>query len=108
MNQSLIEVSEKVEPPIFVLEPRLSLARALVFVRSHAAETLSGVLLTIMCLQMLAVVWRKSITIDEIVMIPSAYYHLVDADFQLVNEHPPLSKILAAIPLVFVQPNEYT
>jgi hypothetical protein len=55
---------------------------------------------------MFAVIWRKSITVDEIVMIPSAYYHLVDADFQLVNEHPALPKILAALPLLFVQPNE--
>jgi len=59
-----------------------------------------------MSLQMFAVIWRKSITVDEIVMIPSAYYHLVDADFQLVNEHPALPKILAALPLLFVQPNE--
>lgn len=59
-----------------------------------------------MGLQMFAVIWRKSITADELVMIPSAYYHLVDSDFQLVNEHPPLSKLVAAIPLLFVQPNE--
>ena len=60
-----------------------------------------------MSLQMFAVIWRKSITIDELVLIPSAYYHLVDSDFQLVNEHPALPKIIAAIPLLFVQPNEY-
>ena len=59
-----------------------------------------------MGLQMFAVIWRKSITADELVMIPSAYYHLVDSDFQLVNEHPPLSKLVAATPLLFVQPNE--
>jgi 4-amino-4-deoxy-L-arabinose transferase-like glycosyltransferase len=56
--------------------------------------------------QMLAVVARKSITADEIVMIPAAYYHLAAGNFQLVNEHPPLSKILAAVPLLFVQPDE--
>jgi len=61
-----------------------------------------------MGLQMFAVIWRKSTTVDELVMIPSAYYHLVDGDFQLVNEHPPLSKLVAAIPLLFVQPNEQT
>ena len=59
-----------------------------------------------MGVQMLVVIWRKSITIDELVMIPSAYYHLVDGDFQLVNEHPPLSKLLAAVPLLFIQPEE--
>jgi len=59
-----------------------------------------------MSLQMLAVVARKSITVDETVMIPAAYYHLAAGNFQLVNEHPPLSKILAAVPLLFVQPDE--
>jgi len=78
------------------------------FARSHADVLVSGALLAIMSLQMFAVTWRKNITVDEIVMIPSAYYHLVDADFQLVNEHPALPKILAAIPLLFVQPNETT
>ncbi len=59
-----------------------------------------------MSLQMLAVVWRKSITVDEVVMIPAAYYHLAAGNCQLVHEHPPLSKILAGLPLLFVQPDE--
>jgi len=59
-----------------------------------------------MALNMLAVVSRKSITIDEIVMIPAAYYHLAAGNFQLVHDHPPLSKILAAVPLLFIQPEE--
>lgn len=89
-----------------VFAPRHSLTTLATFVRSHAADFISGLLLTIMGLQMLMVISRKSITVDELVMIPSAYYHLVDGDFQYVNEHPPLSKILAAIPLLFIQPNE--
>ena len=59
-----------------------------------------------MSLQMFAVISRKSITVDEIVMIPSAYYHLAAGNFQLVNEHPPLAKIIAGVPTLFVQPNE--
>jgi hypothetical protein len=46
---------------------------------------------------MFAVISRKSIAVDEIVMIPSAYYHLA-AGFQLVGEHPPLAKIIAGVP----------
>ena len=52
------------------------------------------------------VVRNDAITVDEIVMIPSAYYHLVAGNYQLVNEHPPLSKIAAGLPLLFVQPDE--
>ena len=59
-----------------------------------------------MSLQMFAVISRKSITVDEIVMIPSAYYHLAAGNFQLVNEHPPLAKIIAGVPALFLQPNE--
>lgn len=106
MDQALIQESNTVATPLLVFEPRRSLSLLLVFVRTHAAELASGALLAIMSVQMFSVIWRKSITVDELVMIPSAYYHLVDGDFQLVNEHPPLSKILAAIPLLFVQPNE--
>ena len=105
MDQPLILESNTIATTL-VFEPRRFLSRVRIFVRSHAAELTSGALLAIMTLQMFAVIWRKSITVDEIVMIPSAYYHLVDGDFQLVKEHPPLSKLLAAVPLLFVQPNE--
>jgi 4-amino-4-deoxy-L-arabinose transferase and related glycosyltransferases of PMT family len=106
MDQPLSQESNRLSTTFVVFEPRRSLSSLLTFARTHAAELVSGALLAIMSLQMFAVIWRKSITVDEIVMIPSAYYHLVDADFQLVNEHPALPKILAALPLLFVQPNE--
>src|SRR5690242_12658644 len=106
MDQPLVLESDAVATTLLVFEPRRFLSLLLAFVRSHAAEFAAGVLLALMALQMLTVIWRKSITVDELVMIPSAYYHLVDSDFQLVNEHPPLSKLVAATPLLFVQPNE--
>ena len=63
-------------------------------------------LLAFMSLQMLSVIWQKSITVDEVVMIPAAYYHLAAGNCQLVHEHPPLVKILAGVPLLFLQPDE--
>src|SRR6185369_12056287 len=101
MDQPLSQESSQI-----AIEPRRALSSLMTFVRSHTAEVASGVLLAIMGLQMFAVIWRKSITVDELVLIPSAYYHLADGDFQLVNEHPALPKIIAAVPLLFVQPNE--
>lgn len=106
MDQSLSQEREFVAADFLTLDPRRLFSVLLTFAQSHVAELISGALLLIMGVQMLVVIWRKSITVDEIVMIPSAYYHLVDGDFQLVNEHPPLSKILAAIPLLFIQPVE--
>lgn len=59
-----------------------------------------------MSLQMFAIIARKNITNDEIVHIPAGYYHLVNGEFQLNNEHPPLVKMWAALPLLLIQPNE--
>jgi 4-amino-4-deoxy-L-arabinose transferase-like glycosyltransferase len=106
MDQSLDKERQVVTADFVTIDPRRLFSMLLTFAQSHTAELIGGALLAIMGLQMFVVIWRKSITVDEIVMIPSAYYHLVDSDFQLVNEHPPLSKILAAIPLLFIQPVE--
>src|SRR5256714_7836136 len=105
MNQSF---SQEISPAtdFVIIEPRQLLASAVSFLRVHAAACCAGALLLVMALQMFAVIWRKSITVDEIVMIPSAYYHLASGNSQLVYEHPPLSKLVAAAPLLFVQPEE--
>jgi hypothetical protein len=105
MDESLSQEQAR-ESKFAVLEPRRILAALFSFARTHAAELIGSVLLAVMSLQMLTVISRKSITNDEIVMIPAAYYHLAAANFQLVNEHPPLAKIAAAVPLLFVQPDE--
>jgi len=79
-----------------------------VWAMAHAAELGCAAMLTLMSLQMLFVISHKSITCDEIVMIPSGYYHVAARNFELINDHPPVSKILAAIPLLFLQPEEIT
>ena len=63
-------------------------------------------LLAVMAANLLAVIKRKTITSDELVHIPAGYYHLVAATYTLNNEHPPLVKMWAALPLLFLQPNE--
>src|SRR5262245_33040197 len=88
------------------IDVRRILAAIGVWAVAHLAELACAVLLAVMSLQMLAVISRKSITIDEIVLIPSGYYHLAAGNHQLVNEHPPLAKIIAGIPTLFIQPGE--
>jgi 4-amino-4-deoxy-L-arabinose transferase-like glycosyltransferase len=73
---------------------------------AYGVEGFCAVILLAMSLNLVAVTARKSITADELVLIPAAYYHLVTDDFQLVSEHPPLCKLLAGLPLLFIQPNE--
>lgn len=76
------------------------------FVQDRWPQLIVLVLLAVMAANLFAVIKRKSITADEIVHIPAGYYHLVAANYTLNNEHPPLVKIWAALPLLFLQPNE--
>ncbi|MBC8031738.1 MAG: glycosyltransferase family 39 protein [Pyrinomonadaceae bacterium] len=73
---------------------------------AHWAEVVCAALLLLMAVNLCAAISRKTITNDEIVHIPAGYYHLVAGEFQLNNEHPPLIKMWAALPLLFVQPDE--
>jgi 4-amino-4-deoxy-L-arabinose transferase-like glycosyltransferase len=67
---------------------------------SRRAVVLCALLLALMAAQMLSVIARKSITVDEWVMIPAGFYHLTTGNYQPVNEHPPFAKVIAAAPLV--------
>jgi len=92
------------EPLAARLRAWLQAARA--WAAPRAAALACAGLLAVMSLNMLVTIARKSITNDETVLIPAAYYHLAAGDFQLVSEHPPLCKLLAGVPLLFLQPAE--
>jgi hypothetical protein len=76
-------------------------------VNRYKFELLAGAILLVMAVNLVSVLSRKSITTDEIVLIPAAYYHWVDNDVHLIGQHPPLCKLLAGLPLLFLQPNEW-
>src|SRR5437762_3042986 len=67
---------------------------------SRRAAVLCALLLALAAMQMLSVIRRKSITVDEWVMIPAGYYHLTAGDYRPVSEHPPFAKVIAAAPLL--------
>jgi len=75
--------------------------------RRYRFELLAGPILLLMAANLVSVTARKSITADEIVLIPAAYYYYVDADVNLIGQHPPVCKLLAGFPLLFLQPNEW-
>jgi hypothetical protein len=83
-----------------VPEAVLALGRRLL--RERGAELLAAGLLLAMAANLISVVARKSITIDETLAIPSGYYYLTKGAFNLNSEHPPLPKMLAALPLLFL------
>lgn len=86
--------------------PRRLPAPVLGWARGHRAQLICVALLGVMSVQMLAAVSHKSITTDEVVHIPAGYYHLVVGDFQFLNQHPPVSMMIGALPLLFIKPGE--
>ena len=82
------------------------LAKARMTVAVRKAELICAALLLLMAANLFGQISRKGLTNDEMLHIPAGYYHLVAGYFQLNNEHPPLVKMWAALPLLFVQPNE--
>lgn len=72
------------------------------FAKHHAPQLVSAGLLLIMAVNLLTVAARKSITIDETLIIPAGYYYLTTGSFQIAHEHPPLAAMFAAFPLLFL------
>jgi hypothetical protein len=62
---------------------------------------LSLLLGTVLVFQVIAIS-RKSLSNDEIAHIPAGYYYWSLEDFQFNNEHPPLAKLWATMPLLFI------
>ncbi len=104
-------LKQKQEVPVAIGETVVSafahaLARARRLAAVRKAELVCVALLVLMAANLFGQISRKSITNDELLHIPAGYYHLVAGYFQLNNEHPPLVKMWAALPLLFIQPNE--
>jgi 4-amino-4-deoxy-L-arabinose transferase-like glycosyltransferase len=105
MEESLSQAADPEVRPA-VAAPRRSSASVRGWARAHRAGLICALLLGIMSVQMLAAVSRKSITTDEVVHIPAGYYHLVVGDFQFLNQHPPVSMMIGAAPVLFMHPGE--
>ncbi|HSE21919.1 MAG TPA: phospholipid carrier-dependent glycosyltransferase [Pyrinomonadaceae bacterium] len=88
------------------VEIRACVGNALRLIAAHKAEAACAGMLLLMALNLFVSISRKSLTNDETAHIPAGYYHLVAGDFQLNTEHPPLIKMWATLPLLFIQPNE--
>src|ERR1044072_6889412 len=103
-------MDETLKPVVMGNEPEAGgrrLAGALRTLAPYKVEIICAAILLAMAFVLVATTARKSITADEIVLIPSAYYHLVTNDVQLIPQHPPLSKLLAGFPLLLLQPDEW-
>src|ERR1700676_5719553 len=63
-------------------------------------SVMAGVLLIFMAVLAGGAALRESVTVDEIAHIGAGLSYLQKLDLRLNEEHPPLPKIWAAIPLV--------
>ena len=68
--------------------------------RAHWPEFTCALVLLIMATNLLAILPQKTITVDEFVHIPAGYAGLTRGDFRPNNEHPPLAKLWATLPLL--------
>lgn len=64
----------------------------------------AALLLASFACQNLVEMKRESCTMDETVHLPAGYTYLLKRDFRLNPEHPPLLKILCALPLLVLSP----
>jgi 4-amino-4-deoxy-L-arabinose transferase-like glycosyltransferase len=60
----------------------------------------AALLLTLMAVLAGGAAWHESVAIDEVAHIGAGLSYLQKLDLRLNEEHPPLAKILAALPLV--------
>src|ERR1041385_6509891 len=63
-------------------------------------ELLAGLLLVLMAVLAGGAAGRESVTVDEVSHIGAGVSYLQRLDLRMNPEHPPLAKVLAAIPLV--------
>jgi Dolichyl-phosphate-mannose-protein mannosyltransferase len=64
------------------------------------SAVMAGILLALMAVLAGGAALRESITIDEVAHIGAGVSYLQKLDMRMNGEHPPLAKVLAAIPLV--------
>jgi hypothetical protein len=69
-----------------------------------AAWALVVLLLALFAAQNLVEMTRESCSSDEIAHLPAGYTYLLKHDFRLNREHPPLMKVLCALPLLALHP----
>ena len=69
---------------------------------SRIAQWVVVILLLLLFAQAALTATRTSLTIDEGLHITSGYSILRTGDYRLIEEHPPLIKVLAALPLLTV------
>ena len=75
------------------------------FLRLNVHTIFFGVLAIIFCVISISTTLNESPTGDEIVHVSSGYVHLTKQDYRFNLEKPPIFKVLATVPLLFMHIN---
>lgn len=67
---------------------------------STLTSLVAALLLALMAVMAGGAAWHESVTVDEVAHIGAGLSYLQKLDLRLNEEHPPLCKVLAALPLV--------
>ncbi len=70
----------------------------------HIDKVVVGLLLLLFFVVSIGVINYKSITNDELAHIPAGYSYWKTFSFRMNTEHPPLMKLIAGFPLLFLNP----
>lgn len=73
------------------------------------SRTNTVIVLLLVCLSLVLAVssfWNDSFIVDEIPHVGAGYGYVKKLDYRLNPEHPPLAKVLAALPLLFTKINQ--
>ncbi|MGE5053491.1 MAG: ArnT family glycosyltransferase [Acidobacteriota bacterium] len=97
--------SQELSPVVSETEPALSAPSPLRLTPGKQILVLCG-LVVILGVQLVAAVRQWSITSDEINHLHAGYRYLTCGDFGWNPEHPPLLKLVAALPLLSMQVND--
>ena len=68
--------------------------------RNISSHLVAGLLLALMAVLAGGAALRESVTFDEVAHIGAGVSYLQKLDLRMNGEHPPLPKVLAALPLV--------
>ena len=68
--------------------------------RDNSIDLVAGLLLALMAVLASSAALRESVTIDEVAHIGAGVSYLQKFDLRMNAGHPPLPKVLAALPLV--------
>src|SRR5215472_15737398 len=69
--------------------------------RNIASNVVAALLLAMMAVLSGGAALRESVTIDEVTHIGAGVSYLQKLDLRMNAEHPPLPKVLSAVPLIF-------